>query len=87
MKKTIQEIKEQVSDDIYEAFNQFCTNKVKLLKADMATAQERLEDARLRDEKLSKEFQALTTAELWKDFHKYDVCQQNSPYQRYLLGK
>jgi len=87
MKKNVQDIKNDVENEVYEAFNAWVSNKVKELKASMQNAEKAQEDANTRVDKLSKEFRGLNDETLWKEFFKYDMQHMNSPYERFLLNK
>jgi len=87
MKKDIKVIKDEVQDEIYTAFNKYCADRVKQLRADLAHRQERLDQASQAVKKTSDDLYNLTTDGLWEDFFKYEIMTQDSAYQRHLTGK
>ena len=80
----IEQVKDEVDDEVTEAFKEFCKNRVRELKASLHNAQE--QETRTSDRvcMLEDKLRNLNIEELRKRFFEQDVCTQSSPYEKVL---
>ena len=81
---SIEAVKTEVDDEVTKAFNEFCKNKVRQLKASIHAAQEKEAAARSRTTKLVDELNSLNIAKLREEFFEVNVMHQESPYEAAL---